>query len=162
MIDKYLSIGFRDTLLKEIEQTLLSEGIQPFIRLMEVFNATITVTDLNSDFEVTSNFLTENGLEDNNPFFNEFDINPYALFLDINYLEPHRFVDELQFCTYKLSEYLSGELNKECIVMFENLQIPIALFRNGIMLESFQGFSESFFLEKNWLVKPKLDSLSNS
>jgi hypothetical protein len=147
----YLSIGIKNVTINQVK-TALAEF--EFYNILEKIwgkaGIKITVEDLREDYLAMTKFLKENELKDENPFFNDFDINPYGLKIDFNVMPKYSYMDIIEPIVFMLGRHLSFILQTECIVMFENMRTPIGLFANGILSETFKRYNDIFFVNKMW------------
>jgi hypothetical protein len=145
----YLSIGVKKASLTEVNSALTIVGVNNFIPGKNDF-IEIEVMDLRDEYLTTSSYLKENNLLDETPFFNDFDINPYGMRVDVNINKKYEYVDILEFVVFILGQKLSFILKTECIVMFDNNTIPIALFDCGLLIQTFEEYNSQYLLEKRW------------
>ncbi len=76
---KYLTVGIKGFDIKAVEDVLMKLGVSDIDQIRKIFGVAIRIEDLRQDYQTMTKFLAENKLKDENPFFNEFDINPYGL-----------------------------------------------------------------------------------
>lgn len=144
------SICIKEGNLVEVDRIVSHMKIR-FRELLEDFNIKLQVQDLSEDFRVMSNFLKENQLQDENPFFNEFDINSYGIMINFIVLRDFRHIDFFESIVFFIGNYLSVQLDSETLVMFDNLKIPVAQFKKGMLVSNFSQFNRSYFADKIWL-----------
>jgi hypothetical protein len=142
---KYLTIGVRDSTVQILE-TLLNEEAKVF----ELSNVNVTVEDLREEFLRVERWLNERDLKDENPFFNEFNINPYGLTIDFNVLPNYKYLFVLETFVFSLAQLISSALKVECLVMFENMRMPIGLFKEGVLIDTFHNYNSEFFKSRYW------------
>lgn len=148
---KYLTIGIKNCEFDEVKAVLNQLALYNSIKQIKQFiKVDITVEDLREDFSKMSNFLKEHNLKDDNPFFNDFDIDPYGLKIDFNILPTSPFVDIVELMAFILAQQMSLKLQASCIVMFENMKVPIGLFSKGVLIDEFEKYNSSFFANKVW------------
>ncbi len=142
---KYLSIGVRDSNFQVLE-TLLNDGGKVF----ELSNVNVTIEDLQEEFLRVKKWLIESDLKDENPFLNEFNIEPYGLMIDFNVLSNYKYLLVLEAFVFSLAQMISSTLKVECLVMFENMRIPIGLFKDGALIDNFHNYNSEFFKSRYW------------
>ncbi len=49
-----------------------------------------------------------------------------------------------------LGKHISSILQTECIIMFENMRLPVGLFKEGILTETFEEYNNVFFANRSW------------
>ncbi len=150
---KYLTVGINGFDIKAAEDALMELGVSDYIdKIREMFGVNIGIEDLREDYQAMTKFLAENKLKDENPFFNEFDINPYGLQISFNVLPAFKYLDILEPMVFVFGQRISSILKTECIVMFENMRVPAGLFKEGVLIENFENYNLGFF--KNRSSKP--------
>jgi hypothetical protein len=142
---KYLTIGVRDSNVQKIA-ALLNEDR----RIFELSNVDVTIEDLREEFLNVKGFLVKNNLEDENSFFNEFDIDPFGLQIDFNVLPNYKYLFVLEAFVFGLAQVISSTLKVECLVMFENMRMPIGLFKEGVLIDAFHNYNSGFFKSRYW------------
>ena len=142
---KYITIGVRGSNVQKIE-ALLNEGGKVF----ELTNVDVTIDDLQEEFLNVKRWLIENDSKDENPFFNEFNIGPYGLQIDFNFLPNYKYLFVLEAFVFSLAQIISSTLKVECLVMFENMRMPIGLFKEGVLIETFHKYNSEFFKSRYW------------
>lgn len=148
---KYLSVGIKGFDIKAAENALMDLGVSDFIdKIREVFGVNIGIEDLREDYQAMATFLSENELKDENPFFNEFDINPYGLQISFNVLPAFKNLDILEPMVFVFGQRVSSILKTECIIMFENMRLPAGLFKDGVLIETFENYNSDFFKNRSW------------
>ncbi len=151
---KYLSIGVKVENIEEIESGLIELGIAGYIaKIREFFMLNIEIVDNRNEFTYAKDFLKKNSLEDENPFFNEFDITQYGLKIDFEVMPSFRHLDILEPMVFILGQRISSVLETECIVMFDNMRVPVGLFNKGILIAEFEKYNSTFFANKVWHPK---------
>jgi Icc-related predicted phosphoesterase len=60
-----------------------------------------------------------------------------------------------------LAKRLSIHLNTSCIVLFENMSVPICLFDKGLLLNNFSVYNKAFFKNRFWFVKEVSENVSD-
>ncbi len=152
---EYLTIGVKDSSYKHLISSL--KNILLFNYLEEgqrILNFEIEIYDNKELFLAAESFLNEHDIKDENPFFNEFNINDYALQIDFNIPSSSQAKIILEPMVYHLGQLLSKELNNECLVMFDNMRVPVGLFKEGALTTLFSSYSKEFFTTRQW--KPQL------
>lgn len=154
---KYLTIGIKGMDINQVREALINEDIGYFMNCINGMNGIeISIEDLREDFTNMKNFLKDNNLKDSNPFFNDFDIDSFGLKVDFN-IRPNTVDSEvLEPIVFMLGKDISRVLKTDCIVMFENMQIPIGLFKNGTLIDVFDYYNEQYFRKKVWKPKKKV------
>jgi hypothetical protein len=148
---KYLTIGIKDSSINEVEMVLMELGISNYIDTIKtIFKLNITIEDNRDEFAYTSRFLAEHNLKDENPFFNDFKIESYGLKIDFELMPNNQHLDLLEPIVFILGQRISSMLKVECIVLFQNMRIPVGLFTNGVLTEVFESYNEIFFDRKIW------------
>ena len=146
---KYLSIGVKNSSLEEIKDALKKIGINDSIFTC-LNDCVINLMDLNEEYINMSKFLKENDLKDETLFFNEFDMNPYGLRIDFEWIKDLGNMDILEPVVFILAQKLSSILNTECIAMYANNTIPAGLFSNGELIDSYKKYNLDFFKNRAW------------
>jgi len=95
-------------------------------------------------------WLIEKDLKDEDPFFNEFNIDPYGLTIDFNVLPDYKYLFALEAFVFSLAQIISSTLKVECLVMFENMRMPIGLFKEGVLIDTFHNYNSDFFKSRYW------------
>lgn len=148
---KYLTVGIKGFDIKSVEYALMELGVSDFIdKIREMFGVNIGIEDLREDYQAMGKFLAENKLKDENPFFNEFDINSYGLQISFNALPAFKNIDILEPIVFILGKRISSILKTECIIMFENMRLPAGLSKEGILIETFKNYNSDFFKNRSW------------
>jgi len=142
---KYITIGVRDSNVQELEAILNQK-----VKVFELSNVDVTIEDLREEFSNVNEFLINNDLEDENLFFREFNIDPYGLTIDFNVLPNYKYLFVLEAFVFSLAQIISSTLKIECLVMFENMKIPIGLFKEGALVENFDKYNSEFFKSRFW------------
>ena len=145
----YLTVGFKDIELLQLDSALPKLAITEAIKALP--DVWIETDDLREVFAGVSAFLKENSLEDENPFFNEFTIDPYGVMVDIHYPHNYIYTDVLEMLVFSLGKYLSSAIQTDCIVLFENMFIPVGLFQKGVLVNSFGKYSATLLANKIWV-----------
>jgi len=152
----YLSIGIRNSSLEEINSAVESLDLEDFIlRGVNESKVRLDIMDVRDEYAYASKFLKDNNLMDDTPFFNDFDIAPYGLKIDFDVTKKFRHMDILEPIVFILGQKLSLILATECLVMFVNNTIPAGLFKNGVLVETFEKHNSNFFKNKTWRPGPK-------
>ena len=148
---KYLNIGIKGSSIKEIEMILMELGISNYInKIKTIFKVNIAIENNRDEFAYASKFLAEHNLKDENPFFNDFKIEPYGLKIDFELMPNFQYLDILEPVVFILGQRISSMLKVECIVLFENMRIPVGLFTNGVGTELGERDKERFGYKKIW------------
>lgn len=148
---KYLTIGVKEVSIDQVRTALTELNFYGDIDVIrKIAEVDISIEDLREDYLTMTKFLKENGLKDENPFFNDFDINPFGLKIDFSVTPNFRYLNVLEPAVFVLGQHISSELKTEVIVMFENMRIPIGLFKNGVLSKTFEQYNEHFFINKIW------------
>ncbi|OQP45028.1 hypothetical protein A4H97_33240 [Niastella yeongjuensis] len=142
---KYLIIGVRDTNIQKLETFLNEEG-----KVFELSNVDVTIEDVRDDLLMVKKFLIENDLKDDDPFFNEFDMMPYSLQVDFTVVPSYKYLLVLESYVFSLAQMISATLKVECLVMFENMRMPIGLFKEGVLIDTFHNYNSEFFKSRYW------------
>jgi hypothetical protein len=151
---RVLTIAIRDCNLKNVRDALDSTiGDKKLSEIRQLFGVSIHVSDYSEEFASVNEFLKRNNLEDETPFFNEFDIRPYGLQIDFKVTPSFEQLDILEPVVFLLGQQISLVLHANCIVLFQNLEIPVGLFSNGLLIEIFEKFNKNYFRNKIWYPK---------
>jgi len=151
MTSKYLTIGVRGITVKELEKATLESGILNWIvSIKRDIKADVVFEDKSQEIAYANDFLRQNNLEDENPFFNDFQIEPYSSQIDFELPSKSKDFDILEPVIFILAQHLSIILKAECIVMFENMRMPVGLFDNGSLKQTFEKYNAGFFSSRAW------------
>lgn len=142
-----VTIGIKGASLEDVNSLLKNSYM---LSVFNSLNANITVDDLRGEFVVMSNFLKENNLQDENDFFNDFDIDPYGLKVDINMVKGQAYFDVIEVVCFLWGKQISLELKTECIIMYDNFRVPVGLFREGVLADSFEKYNSDYFADRIW------------
>ena len=151
MKDRFLSIKIKDSTIEQVDDWLLTFSLNKGLsKNISVWGINIYALDLTEEYEAMSNFLKENGLKDETPFFNDFNATSFGISLEFDLSDSFLHIDLLEPVVFLLGQKISSILKTECLVMFENNSIPAGLFKNGELSKDFEKYNLSFFSNKAW------------
>lgn len=135
---KYITIGVKADNIQQLEDVITEEKIALNIKVLEEkYRVQIDFDDLREEFRKMGEFLKENNLEDENPFFREFDINPYGLIMDFNFRGIET-PEEMYPIISIIAQAISKLLTTSCIFMTNDMRDPIALYENGSIIKQWR------------------------
>ncbi len=141
-----LTIGVKNSNPVELEKLVATIGLDA--SLLNTFQIDLHVMDLREEYKTMGKLLKEWGAEDDTPFFNEFDIDPYGLAINFDVTRKFKYMEFLEPLVFTIARKVSEMLNTEAIVMFQTT--PVGLFNKGILTNSFEKYSAAFFADKIW------------
>lgn len=149
---KSLTIGIKQSSGQEVDGILKASH---FADVVNSLGLTMLLDDLSKEFLYTSNFLKDHQLEDENPFFNFFNIMEFNIQVDFEIKKKINCIDLIELLVFGFAQHISNVLRKEAIVLvnFNNMDIPICLFSDGKVIDIFEEYNSVFFLNKFWIPR---------
>lgn len=148
MNDKSLVICIRKCSVQAVKDTLHESSF--LTKLFSINDLMLSVDDYSQTFDYTRDFLKKNNLEDEDPFFNFFDMSLFNTLVDISCSRNFKHLNILEPISFELAQYLSKTLQTQCISFLEDMKIPSGLFSNGKLIDAFENYNKNFFETRNW------------
>ena len=125
----------------------------------QVMGINIDVQDYKNEFQYARDFLNDNGLQEESPFYREFDMKDFNVVVDLCSQSGRACSDLKPVMADQFGKYISLILKTRVVVAFENGEIPFCIYENGIKAKDLKEYYETYFATKDWHPK---DIISNS
>lgn len=139
-----------DELKEQIKSLFLFYNTKCF---KEALGCAVTIEDYKEAFLIAKNFLEKNNLDDENPFFNDFDMTEYSLQVEFDLSIDSNFIEIIEPAVFVLAQKISLNMKTKCLVLFSDMTLPVGLFDNGRLVEKFEKYNTEFFKKKHWIPR---------
>ncbi|RZK25105.1 MAG: hypothetical protein EOO43_06375 [Flavobacterium sp.] len=141
----YITIGVIAMDVDEVNDGIKEvDVLHDISNFQKKFNVSVTIEDLRNEFKKMDSFLKENALEDDNPFFREFDIDRFGILIQFQIVSL-KDLEILETNLLTIAKELSAIMQTETILMIDDFKIPVALFKQGKLLDTFTKYSYVFW-----------------
>lgn len=149
-MSNYDMISIENVSCEDVRRVLFS---QLGIKLEEnnpcyIMGMTIDVQDLKNEIEYAVNFLESEGLQEEHPFYNEFDMTGFNVVVEVQ--SRYLLYDVRPVISDAIGKLLSSKLKTRVVIALNNGEIPFCIYDNGIKVKDMKKYYKKYFNGKSW------------